>query len=254
MSTQNNPNLHITIDGDSASGKGTAAKEIAKRANISYIAGGLIYRLNGYLIGKNICQDVGQVQSLIQNNEITYDWDGKKFSIHYQGKDISDFLESSEIAKLTPDVVAKDGNATKISDLIRSMGENLGSFVMDGRNIGTTIFPEANHKFYMTTNPYDRSIRRLADLRACGEFVDLSTVYNDLKQRDLKDKSRKDSPMTIPDGAIVIDTTGKSRNQVLLEIFKNIPELQKQYQELIQEIKIQSEVKEIKPRNGLSFK
>jgi CMP/dCMP kinase len=254
MSIQDNTKIQITLDGDSASGKGTAAKEIAKRADIPYIAGGLIYRLNGYLIGKGVCQSVEEVGNLIKNQEVTYGWDGKKFSIHYQGKDISDFLESSEIAKLTPDVVAKDGNATKICDLIRSMGENLGSFVMDGRNIGTTIFPEANHKFYMTTNPYDRSIRRLADLRASGEFVDLSTVYNDLKQRDLKDKSRKDSPMTIPDGAIVIDTTGKSRNEVLLEVFKNIPELKKQYQELTLEIRQQSEISEIKPRNGLNFK
>ena len=114
--------------------------------------------------------------------------------------------------------------------MIREIAINSQSFVIDGRNTGSTIFPDAKYKFYLTTNPYTRSIRRLTDLRKSGEFIEFSKVYKDLKER-------LNSPLIIPENALVIDTSDMSKKEVLLEIFKNVSELNKFYKEVISELK-----------------
>lgn len=140
------------------------------------------------------------------------------------------------IAAMTPKIASESDNAIKIDNLIREIAINSQSFVIDGRNTGSTIFPDAKYKFYLTTNPYTRSIRRLADLRKSGEFIEFSKVYKDLK-KSKKDKERLNSPLIIPENALVIDISDMSKKEVLLEIFKNISELNKFYKEVMSELK-----------------
>ena len=123
-----NNHIQITIDGDSASGKGTVAKEIANKAKINYIAAGLIYRSAGFLIGTGKCNSVEEVKTLFQSKEINYIWDGQNANIIYKSKDISQFLESSMIAAMTPKIASESDNAIKIDNLIREIAIKFSIF------------------------------------------------------------------------------------------------------------------------------
>lgn len=218
-------NIKIVIDGVSAAGKGTISKRIAKDLDITYLSCGLFYRSCGYFIGNGIYKNITEVKNAFLAGNIEYIWDGKNVNLQYKSQNLLSELESSKSAKLTSELMSQGENPAQIREFIRTYSSQISSFIGDGRNLGSSIFPEVENKFYFEADLRVRAIRRLTDLRGNGEFIDLRTIYKDLKVRDEKDRTRVTDPMIIPNDATIIDTTGKTIEGVLKEVYSSIPEL-----------------------------
>lgn len=238
MNQSNTNKLIITVDGETAAGKGTLSKLIAKDLGIVYFGAGTIFRTVGYCHYVNKVTTVDEVIALIQEGVIKLSWDGKKEHVYIDEEDITEHLALSDVANKTAEIASKRENMELINSVIRANGETTSQFICDGRNVAS-IFTNPTHKFYVTSDPQTRALRRFKDLRHQGEDITLEQVYHDLLARDKKDREREYMPLSIPEGATIIDTTGLSTEQALREMLSGIrPEINEQ-QELKKQFKIQ---------------
>jgi len=194
----------IAIDGYSSTGKSTTAKAVAKALGYVYIDTGAMYRAVTYLaLEKGYASTSGiEVKSLMKDlrkSEI-------KFVYNPDGKNIETDIRGIEIANWVSEVAKQPEVRTYLVDLQRKMGKDKG-IVMDGRDIGTTVFPEAELKIFMTASEQVRAQRRHKELQAKGDNASFDEVLANIQHRDHIDTTRKESPLKKADDAIVIDNT-----------------------------------------------
>ncbi len=197
----------IAIDGPSGAGKSTIAKEIAKSLKIEYIDTGAMYRCVAYkCIKMGISpNDEKEIENLLDAISI----DISSGEIYLDGKIVKDEIRSEDIGKGASEFSKLQIVRDKMIALQRKIGENR-SVVMDGRDIGTNVFPNASHKFYIDATSEERAKRRHAELIKKGENVTYEKVLIQINDRDYKDRTRELNPLKIADDAIVIDTTSLS--------------------------------------------
>lgn len=206
-------NYIIAIDGPAGAGKSTVAKLLAKELEILYIDSGAMYRaVTLYLKQKNLLNaNESTIKSQLKNIKINFDTTKNVF---LNGKNVSKKIRTSEISK----------NVSKISsynsvrkDLVKRQQDfkKNGSLIMDGRDIGTKVFPNADLKIYLTCDVRERARRRKKDLEALGERVNLEELIQDVIKRDNLDSSREISPLTKPQDAIVIECTKLNIEEVI---------------------------------------
>lgn len=210
----------IAIDGPSGAGKSTVARLLSKKLGFEYIDTGAMYRALAY---KAYIKKI----EISEENEDTIDEMIKSTTVDYYNNNI--FLDNENVEGLIRDEIISIG-ASKISalrnvrikmvELQRKIAENK-DVILDGRDIGTKVFPDADYKFFITASEETRAGRRYNQLAADGKDADFDNVLTDLKQRDKNDTTRKFSPLKKAEDAILIDTTDMN----LYEVVKTIADI-----------------------------
>lgn len=208
--------IRVAIDGPSGAGKSTAAKMVAESLGIDYVDTGAMYRAMAYKIKENgvACEDGGSLARLLSETEIDFS-DG---DIILDGCVVNDSIRTEEISKFASECSAVPAVRAKLVALQKEMGGKK-SVVMDGRDIGTNVLPEAEFKFYITASAEERAGRRYRELTAKGRRATFAEVLADINERDRSDTARKLNPLRKADDAVMLDTTGMTAEEVRVFIF-----------------------------------
>ena len=201
----------ITIDGPSASGKGSLAREIAKTYELSILDSGSLYRLYAYFTKEGMKREL--ISNAIQEN-IEFKISDQDLVIMNVDNDITNKLRSESIASLASELSSKEEVRNALFDIQRSFYNDKG-LVADGRDMGTVVFREAKLKIYLTASAEVRAKRRYLELQNRGQEVNMPALIADIEQRDLKDTSRELSPLLPADDAHIIDSSKMSLEDVI---------------------------------------
>lgn len=210
----------VAIDGPAASGKSTVARRVAARLGFYYVDSGALYRGISWLaIERGLApDDRAGLGALVAHTEFEFVPAAGLVRFLLDGRDPGDdALRSEPVRARVSAAAALPDVRAAVTGWLRSTAR-FGDIVMDGRDIGTVVFPDAAHKFYLDADPAERARRRHAELVARGEPIDFETVLREQQRRDALDTSRKDAPLRSAPDATIIDTTGKSIDQVVAEI------------------------------------
>ncbi len=209
----------ITIDGPAASGKSTAAIGVAKNLGITYLDTGAMYRAVTYgLIENKISfENSNHLKKFLSEIDIKFSESESRLLLRLNGCDISKEIRSKIVTKHVSEVSALKTVRKYLVRIQRKMAE-IDDCVLEGRDIGTVVFPNADFKFFFIANEKARAERRLKDLKVIGETDSVENVMKGLISRDHKDSTRKHSPLKKPKNAIVIDTSKLAANEVIGKI------------------------------------
>lgn len=209
--------LIIAIDGPAGAGKSTIAKEIAKIIGIEYIDTGAMYRAVSYkfLQRKIDIKNYNEVKICLDDTIIDF----KSNRIYLDAKDVSDMIRTQEVTSLVSEVSAIKEVRDKLVFLQREIGKRK-SAILDGRDIGTIVFPDADIKIFLTASVDIRALRRYDELKKSGNELTLEEIKKSIIERDFKDSSRKISPLKKAQDAIEVDTSNKSIDMVIGEILE----------------------------------
>ena len=213
----------IAIDGPAASGKSTTAKLVAKKLNIIYLDTGAMYRtVTLQLLRSNVNFDNTYKVSTILDNMIIdmYDYNGKNV-VKLNNEDVSELIRSTDVTKHVSEVSSLSEVRKSMVAMQREIG-NKSDCVVEGRDIGTIVFPNAEYKFYIVADIKMRAQRRLKELEQIGIIKSLDDVMSDLKVRDHKDSNRDNSPLRKADDAVQIDTSNLSIDEQVNFIINHI--------------------------------
>lgn len=213
----------IAIDGPSASGKGFLAKEIAEKLHITYIDTGAMYRAFAfYALENNIDIEVNkEVEKALLNCKITFEFEENKMRVFLNDKDISDKIRTEKIGMQASKVSAIKKVREDMVKRQREMG-SVENVVMEGRDIGSVVFKEAEVKIYLDADVSVRAKRRLQDLLLKNKEMTFEKVLEDLKKRDISDINKKISPLVKTKDHILLDTTNLNKDEVLIKALKII--------------------------------
>jgi cytidylate kinase len=201
----------ITIDGPSASGKGSLARNIAAHLNFDILDSGLLYRVYAYLY------DCGLEHSKIVSHikkDIFFKTDLNGLTIQDGKEDITGNLRSEKTAKAASKISSLKETRSNLLELQRGFYSSKG-LVADGRDMGTVVFPNAKLKIFLIASPEVRAKRRYLELQNRGQEVNMLDLIDDIKQRDLKDQTRVLSPLIPAEDSVVIDSSEMSLDEVL---------------------------------------
>ena len=206
----------ITLDGPSGAGKSTIAKLTAKKLSFKYLDTGAMYRaVTLYMIKHNINTDSNdEVISALNNLNISFDNAGR---IYLDNEDVTEEIRSSEVVNLVSKVSSISVVRQNMVSLQRKIAEG-GNYVVDGRDIGSVVFPNAKYKFYMDASLDERARRRYNEELSKGKTLTYEEVRESIRKRDEFDSNRKDSPLVVPDNAYIIDTTSMTIDEVAEKI------------------------------------
>lgn len=222
--------LIIAIDGPAGAGKSTIGKLIASNLGYVYVDTGALYRAIGYLAIENKI-DMSSEKALTElalHTTLAYEQTKGGTRLIANGEDVTGKIRTQEVSLAASKVSSYEGVRKSLLDIQRDIGKN-GGIVIDGRDIGTVIFPDAEVKFFLDANSAERANRRYKEQISRGEKVDAKRVLEEMNKRDRDDSSRECAPLKIADDAIYIDTTGKNVTEVLAETLNYI---EKQLSEL----------------------
>ena len=211
--------INIAIDGPSGAGKSTIAKSIAARKKITYLDTGAMYRAVGlkvYLTNSDM-YDENQLSHILDNLDLDIKYVNGEQKVFLDGKDVSTDIRAHHISKLASDVSAIPACRLKLVDLQRRIAEK-SDCVLDGRDIGTYVLPDANVKIFLTASPEVRATRRYKELLAKGQKVEYDKVLSDINERDKNDSSRAFAPLKKADDAVEIDSSDMTIEQVIAVI------------------------------------
>lgn len=190
----------ITVDGLAGSGKGTIARMFAAAYGFCHLDCGLIYRAGAKLLNEYNCQNL--------NEEVSYFWDPIKgiSQVLVRGIDLQQELVAPHYAELASRYAADASTAPQLAETVRILAKAWPKVIADGRNTGSTIFPQAEHKFFLSASEEIRAQRRFLQLSKQNLGAGYLEVLTQLKTRDARDQSRSHSPLTIPAGAHLLET------------------------------------------------
>jgi cytidylate kinase len=209
--------ITIAIDGYAGCGKSTLAKALAKALNYTFIDSGAMYRAVAfYCLEQGFISEEDEIDStqlLQQLDQISIILSSDQ-KVWLNNQDITEVIRSPKVAGVVSKVAAIKAVRTKLVELQRQMSIG-GGIVMDGRDIGTVVFPNAELKIFVTASIEVRTQRRLAELKAKGEDIDEVAVQQNLLDRDHQDSTRAESPLKQAADAVVLDTSALSREEQL---------------------------------------
>ncbi|RMF10079.1 MAG: (d)CMP kinase [Candidatus Neomarinimicrobiota bacterium] len=198
----------IAIDGPAASGKSTTAKLVAERSGFSYLDTGAMYRAVTYAVLQSRV-DLADEQGLAEwlaLQDITQRWEKGTCRVYLNGTDITAAIRSPEVTRRVSEVSAIPVVRQAMVRLQRTLAAQ-GDYVVEGRDIGTVVFPDAEWKFFLVADDETRAKRRQKDLEQLGIHQDISELVREIQERDRKDSSRAHSPLRKAADAIEVDTS-----------------------------------------------
>lgn len=202
----------IAIDGPSGAGKSTLAKMLAKELGFLYVDTGAIYRTVGLFVRRQGAspEDEQAVSRLLEGLEIrmAYGQDGLQ-RMYLNGEDVTEAIRQNEISQYASKVSAMPAVRSFLLEMQRRLAKE-HDVIMDGRDIGTVVLPNADLKLYLTAAAEDRAERRYAELLERGQTVERAEILRDVKERDERDMNRAVAPLKKAEDAIMADTTGNS--------------------------------------------
>ena len=213
----------IAIDGPAGSGKSTIARLIAKDKGLIYLDTGAMYRLvtlkalNKGILGNNDLNYLEEIKKLLDNLNI----DIKENGFYLDNVDVSEEIRKPIVSENVSDVAAIREVREKMVDLQRKFSESK-NVILDGRDIGTVVFPNADLKIFLVADAKERAKRRYRELSEKGENVEIEEIYGNILKRDKIDSTRKESPLKKAKDAVEVDTTSKSIEEVKNEILRMV--------------------------------
>ncbi|RZK79816.1 MAG: (d)CMP kinase [Pedobacter sp.] len=210
-------NVVVAIDGYSSCGKSTLAKALAKKLGFIYIDSGAMYRaVTLYFLRNKIdVQNVDDVKDAIQHIELNFHSRDYESHITLNGEEVSDEIRQMPVSESVSSVSANKFVRKEMVRQQQRMGKSK-DIVMDGRDIGTTVFQDAQVKFFMTADPKIRAERRFNELKAKGDnLITLEEVFENLAHRDYADTTRIESPLVRAEDAIILDNTDLTQEEQL---------------------------------------
>ena len=207
--------INIAIDGPAGAGKSTIAKAVAKRLGVIYLDTGAMYRSVAYYVlehGADV-NDERAVEALLPGIEMDIRYENGMQQIYVSGKNVTPYLREPHMSKAASDVSALPCVRYKMVELQREFAAS-HDVVLDGRDIGTFVLPDANCKFFMTASPEERAKRRFKELTEKGSVCTFEEVLADINKRDYNDSHRAVAPLKQAEDAVRIDTTDMSIEQV----------------------------------------
>jgi cytidylate kinase len=201
-------NIVVAIDGYSSCGKSTLAKALAKKLHFVYVDSGAMYRAVTLYFLRNLVDITSKkaVEEALEN--IHLDFHARDYETHItlNGEEVSNEIRDMKISELVSPVSALKKVRTEMVKQQQRMGKT-ANIVMDGRDIGTTVFPDASLKIFMTADPKVRAERRFKEMIAKGDSISLEEVFENLAHRDFLDTTRTESPLKRAEDAIILDNT-----------------------------------------------
>lgn len=221
METSKRKRLTIAIDGPSGAGKSTVGRSLANRLGYLYIDTGAMYRA--------VALRAKEKGLGTENEEVFHPWasslhitfvtKGEEIHVLCDGEDVTEGIRSPEISRLASDISKRKGVRDALVQLQREMGRE-GGVVLEGRDIGTVVFPDADVKFYLDAEIGERARRRFNELLEKGRKVDFRETLEEVRQRDHNDIHRILSPLRKADNAVLIDSTHRSVEEVVEEMVR----------------------------------
>jgi len=207
----------ITIDGPSASGKGSLARNIAKYLDFNILDSGLLYRVYAYFYNTGLSHE--EIPESIKKN-ISFTFNDNDVNVLNSNVDITSILRSENTAKHASQISALPKTRKNLMEVQRDFYKGNG-LVADGRDMGTVVFPEAKLKIFLEASAEVRAERRYLELQSRGQEVNMQDLITDIEQRDLKDRTRTLSPLIPARDSFIIDSSEMTPNDVLNYV-KNI--------------------------------
>lgn len=209
-------NFVLAIDGFSSCGKSTVAKALAKQLNFVFVDSGAMYRAVTLYVQRHkiALEDEDAIQKALDEIHIDFIPNPDKTQILLNGEDVSEAIRTMEVSDYVSEVSAIKSVRKAMVHQQQQLGKKR-DIVMDGRDIGTTVFPEAALKIFMTASPQIRAERRYAELTAKGELVTMEEVKENLSHRDHIDSTREESPLRQAEDAIVLDNSDLNQEEQL---------------------------------------
>ncbi|MDQ8006657.1 MAG: (d)CMP kinase [Pedobacter sp.] len=210
-------NIVVAIDGYSSCGKSTLAKALAKKLGFIYIDSGAMYRaITLYFLRNNVdLENHDAIANALQNIELNFHSKDYESHITLNGEEVSDEIRLMPVSEAVSPVSAIKEVRKEMVKQQQRMGKSK-NIVMDGRDIGTAVFPDAQVKFFMTADPKIRAERRFKEMVAKGDnTITLEEVFENLAHRDYADTTREESPLTRAEDAIILDNTDITEEEQL---------------------------------------
>jgi cytidylate kinase len=211
----------ITIDGPSGAGKSTISKLLAAKLHYTYLDTGAMYRVVGLQVeraGLDL-EAEGAREDLVQllaglDMTLAPGEEGKDTRAFLNGEDVSDAIRTPEMAMVASRVSAQAEVRKKLTEMQRTIGKN-GAIVAEGRDMGTIVFPNAMHKFFLDASPEERAQRRQKQLAENGQKVEFQEILAQIQKRDRADSGRSLAPLQPAEDAIIIDSSEMSIDEVV---------------------------------------
>lgn len=209
----------IAIDGPAGAGKSTIAKELAKRLGFIYVDTGAMYRAMAlYLLREGVpMDDSGKISAASQRADITIAYKDGLQQVLLDGENVTAFLRTEEVGNMASVSSANPDVRKKLVELQQNLA-NRENVVMDGRDIGTCVLPNADVKVYLTASASCRAKRRYEELTAKGETCDLGVIEADIEKRDHQDMTREHSPLRQAEDAVFLDSSKMTIREVVERI------------------------------------
>ncbi len=205
----------IAIDGPAGAGKSTIAKAVSKKLNSIYVDTGAMYRsIALFMIRNNVSkEDIASIAAKCKDADVTINYEGGVQNVILNGENVNGLIRTEEVGNMASVVSAVPEVRAHLLQLQRNLAAST-DVVMDGRDIGTTVLPDANLKVYLTASSKVRAKRRYDELTAKGESCDIDVIEKDIIDRDHRDMTREISPLKQADDAILVDSSDMTIEEV----------------------------------------
>lgn len=215
---------NIAIDGPAGAGKSTIAKKVAKAVSAIYVDTGAMYRAMAlHMIRNGIDpEDAAAISRQCQSADITIEYIDGEQAVILNGENVNAFLRREEVGNMASRSSVNPDVRTKLMELQRQLAART-DVVMDGRDIGTVVLPDARVKIYLTASAEVRAKRRFDELAAKGQPADYDTIFNEIRDRDYRDMHREIAPLKQAEDAVLVDTSDMTIEEVadrILEIYR----------------------------------
>ena len=216
----------IAVDGPSGAGKSTMAKRLAAKLGYLYVDTGAIYRTLGlFALKRGVAPaDAGGVEGLLPQVSIRMDYGEDGLQHMYLGQeDVTEAIRTPAVSRAASQVSAHPAVRAYLLEMQRGMARN-HNVIMDGRDIGTVVLPDADVKIFLTATAEDRARRRFEELQERGTDTDYDTVLREVIERDERDSGRAAAPLRRAEDALLVDTTGNSLEESFEALLQTIRE------------------------------
>ncbi len=214
---------NVAIDGPAGAGKSTIAKKLAEKINFIYVDTGAMYRAIGLFILRNNISydDVEAIKSAINDIDIKIEYKDNKQLVLLNGENVNDFIREEKVGIYASKTSKYECVRSKLLDLQKELART-NDVIMDGRDIGTTVLPDADVKIYLTASSKTRAKRRYDELVAKGVECDINVIEKDIIQRDEQDMNREISPLRQAEDAHLVDSSDMTIDEVVNYILENL--------------------------------
>lgn len=218
---EQNKRMRIAIDGPAGAGKSTVAREVANRLKLKYLDTGAMYRAITLKVHRTATDldNHDALANLLTHTKIKIDQDNRVF---LDGEDVTDEIRMAHVNSLVSPVSCISQVRRHLVVLQQKIADQSGRIIMEGRDIASRVMPDADYKIYLDASIEERARRRSLEMTAKGHEVDIKQVEEEIRSRDKIDSNRADSPLTLVDDAIIIDTTGMTFDEVVAQIVNEV--------------------------------